>query len=70
MHAQLAATFLRAHMLVEYMLKAAKKETKVSMEKQVSYHIGYCNLQSLDVKDVMPALTGKCPDRHYQLKVQ
>lgn len=35
-HTQPAATFLRAHMPVEYMLKAAKKGTKVSMEKQVS----------------------------------
>lgn len=47
------------------MLKVAKG-TKVYMEKQVSYHIGYCSkvkcLQSSDVKGVISTLTGKCPD--------
>lgn len=52
------------------MLKVAKKGTKVSMEKQVSYHTGHCSWQSSDGKDVIPALTGKCPDEHYQLEVQ
>lgn len=52
------------------MLKVAKKGTKVSMEKQVSYHTGHCSLKSSDVKDVIPALTGKYPDQPYQLKVQ